>query len=306
MRSLVGLVLLAAVLAAACAPAGDIRVAEPIGQIQAPQFEAVAGRTSIERFDPPGTGTGLELTVGAQLRNPNAFGVTVDRIDYRVVLTDVEVAVGALEGPIYLGPGATAPVQFDIVTDLERRPRLLRAILRAFADEPLPYQIHGRVSFASSSYVFQTRDRLLLEGATLARQTLAQPHLMLDEEASRVYLLRPGVPVVHLVLDVTNPGDIGYFLYGRDLELSLGGAVIGREDLPPAPIPARQSSRIDVLFFPVPQRLEAGGARALDAALAGIPTLVRLDGEMKLDVLGVDTFDVTPDRVIRGFVDAQE
>ena len=287
-----------------CAPAGDVRVAGPVGEIQAPQFDVVPGRTSIERFDPPGTGTGLELTVGAQLRNPNDFGITVDEIAYRVSLTDTEVASGVLQDTIYLGPGATAPVRFDVSTDLDRRPSLLRAILRAFADEPLPFRIHGRVSFASSSYAFQTRDRLLLQGSTLARQTLAQPELALDEAESRVYNLRPGVPVVHLVVHVTNPGDIGYFLYGRDLQLALGGSVIGREDLSPAPIPARQSTRVDILFFPVPQNLESRGATALDAALAGIPTLVQLSGELKLDVLGVDTFDVTPARVIRGFVDA--
>lgn len=305
MRPLLGIVLLAAAFLAACAPASDIRVAEPIGQIQAPAFELVPGRTSIERFDPPGTGTGLELTVGALVRNPNSFGITMDRITYRVLLTGVEVATGVMEDPVYLEPGATAPVRFDIATGLDRRPRLLRAILRAFADEPLPFEVHGRVAFASPSYAFETRDRLLIQGATLARQTLEQPRLQLDEEASRVYLLRAGVPVVHLVVDVTNPGDIGYFLYGLDVEVALGGAVVGREDLPPTPIPAGQASRFDLLVYPVPHTLDERGSRALDAALAGIPTLVQLSGDLKLDVLGVDTFDVSPSQVIRGFVDAQ-
>lgn len=296
--------LLVAVSLTACAPAGDIRVAEPVGQIQAPLFELVPGRTSIERFDPPGTGTGLELTIGAIIRNPNRFGITVERVSYRVSLTGVEVATGALQNRFFLAPGATAPVRFDIQTDLERRPRLLRAILRAFADEPLPFEVSGSVSFVSPSYAFQTRDRVLLGGSTLARQTLAQPQLRLDEGASRAYLLRAGVPVVHLVIDVTNPGDIGYFLYGRDLELALAGAIVATEDLPPTPIPARQGSRIDLLFYPAPAELSDGGKRALGAALSGIPTLLELSGDLKLDVLGVDTFDVARGWVVRGFIDS--
>lgn len=302
--SVVALAVVALMLTTACAPAGDIRVAEPVGQIEAPQFELVAGRTSIERFDPPGAGTGLELTIGALVRNPNRFGITLERISYRVVVSGVEVTVGELGESTFLEPGGTVPVQFDIRTDLDARPRLLRAILRAFADEPLPFEVLGTVAFTSPSYAFETRDRLLLAGSTLARQTLEQPRLRLDERASRVYLLRADVPVIQIVMEVTNPGDIGYFLYGRDLELALGGVVVGTEDLPPIPIPAGESSRIDLLFYPVPARLSDTGARVLDAALAGIPTLVALTGELKLDVLGVDTFDVSPSWVVRGFIDA--
>lgn len=304
MRKLATVVLLTLVALVGCAPAGDIRVAEPIGQIQPPEFELVPGRTSIERFDPPGTGTGLELTIGAIVRNPNTFNILIDRISYRVFITGVEVTVGELQEEVFLEPGATAPVRFDIQTDLDRRPRLLRAILRAFADDPLPFEVVGRVSFASPSYAFQTRERRLLEGSTLARQTLAQPRLRLDEVGSRAYLLRAGVPVVHMVIEATNPGDIGYFLYGRDMDLILGGAVIAREDLPPTPIPAQDGTRIDLVFYPDPARLSEAGARALDAALAGIPTLVELSGDLKLDVLGVDTFDVTPAASVRGFIDA--
>ena len=303
MRSLLGLLLLTIVVAG-CAPAGEIRVAEPIGTIQPPTFELVPGFTSIERFDPPGTGTDLELTIGTLVRNPNTFGITVDRITYRVRLTNVEVATGVLEQSVYLEPGATAPVRFEIATGLERRPRLLRAILAAFADEPVPFEVHGRVSFSSPSYAFESRDRLLVSGATLARQSLEQPRLAVDESLSRIYVVQAGVPVVQVVLQIENPGDIGYFLYGRDLELSLGGAPLGREDLPPTPIPAGRSQQVTILFYPVVERLTAPAATALDAALAGIPTLLQIQGELRLDVLGVDTYDVTPPRVLSAFIDA--
>lgn len=304
MRPLLGLVLFALIVVAGCAPAGDIRVAEPIGTIQPPSFELVPGFTSIDRFDPPGTGTDLELTIGTLIRNPNDFGVTVDRISYRVRLTGVEVATGVLEEPVYLEPGATAPVRFEIATGLDRRPRLLRAILAAFADEPVPFEVHGQVRFSSPSYAFETRDRLLVAGATLARQSLEQPRVDFDEASSRVYLVQANVPVVQVVLQIENPGDIGYFLYGRDLELSLGGAPLGLEDLPPTPIPAGQSQQVTILFYPVVERLSASAATALDAALAGIPTLLQIQGELRLDVLGVDTYDVTPPRILRGFIDA--
>ncbi len=300
---LLPLALVVAVLAA-CAPGTEIRSAQPLGPIHAPRFELVAGQTSIERFDPPGAGAGLEMTVATLARNDNEFPVRLTDVSYTVYLQNKAVARGDLAPDLFLDAGATAPLRFKISTDLRGKTDLLRAVVRAFADAPLPFRIEGRLAFTSLSYGFDTTSRVLVQGSTLARQSVVPPQLRLDESESRVYLLRPDVPVVQVVLHATNPGDIGYFLYGKDLVLTLAGQEMAREDMRPVPLAAGRDGRIDILFYPVPAELSPEGAAALDAALGGIPTLLKVRGPLFMDVLGVDSFDVPAGWDATGFVDA--
>lgn len=293
-------------IVAACAPGADIRTVEPLAPILAPAFELVQGQTSIERFDPPGAGAGLEMTVGTLVRNPNAFAVRLTDVQYTVFLLDTPVLKGELRPDVFLEAGGTAPLRFPVTTGLGRRPALLRAVVQAFSDEPLPFRIEGSLRFASTNYAFASKNRTLVEGSTLARQSVQAPELRLDEDESRVYLLRPDVPVVHLVVDAKNPGDIGYFLYGKDLSLSLAGETMAKEDMRPFPLAAGRDGRIDILFYPSMQDLSPAGKAALDAALQGIPTLLRLQGELLMDVLGVDSFTVPSGWQVAGFVDADK
>ena len=296
---------LAALLAlTGCAPGAAIKSAQPLSEIQPPTFLLVPGQTSIERFDPPGAGAGLSMTVGTLVRNPNDFPVRLTSVQYTVLLQGDAVSKGTMSPGLYLEPGATAPLHFPIHSDLEAKGTLLRAVVRAFADTPLPFRIEGTLRFSSSSYGFETRKSVLVSGATLARQTVAPPRLRLDEAASRAFILRPGVPVVQVVVKATNPGDIGYFLYGKDLGLTLAGQAMAREDMRPVPLAAGQEGRIDLVFYPDPKKLSADADAALQAALQGIPTLLRVNGTLTMDVLGVDAFTVPPDWEIAGFVSA--
>ena len=287
---------------AACAPGTAIKSARPLGEIQPPTFQLVAGQTSIERFDPPGAGSGLSMTVGTLVRNPNRFPVRLQSVAYTVVLHGDRVGKGTLSPGLYLGPGATAPLRFPIHSDLKNNRSLLRAVVRAFADTPLPFRIEGTLRFTSSSYAFESRRGVLVSGATLARQTVEPPRLRLDERTTRAFTLRPGVPVVQVVVQASNPGDIGYFLYGKDLALTLAGQAMAREDMRPVPLAAGQDGRIDLVFYPDPKKLSANAEAALQAALQGIPTLLRVKGTLTMDVLGVDSFTVPPDWEIVGFV----
>lgn len=290
-------------LLAACAPGTDIESAEPLSTILPPDFEVVVGRTSIERFDPPGTGGGFEMTIGAQVNNPNDFPVRLSRIDYTVFLDNRQVARSAIDTELFLDAGGTAPITFDIDTDLGNNASLLRAVVRAFSDTPLLFRVEGTLDFSSLSYGFTTRRRVLLAGATLARQTVTPPALRLDEAASEVFLLRPGFPVIRAVVTADNPGDIGYFLYGKDLHLRLGGHEMALADMDPVPVAAGAGSRIDLLFYPDQSLLGPGARAALDAALAGIATQIEIEGELLMDVLGVDTFTVPAGWEVTGFVD---
>lgn len=286
----------------ACAPRAEIRRAEPIGAVVAPSFELVPGRTSIERFDPPGAGDQLELTVGALARNSNEFGTRLDEVNYTIFLEDKQVGRGVIAPEVFLEPGATAPVSFDLLSSLPRDGELLRAAVRAFADRPLQFRIEGTLRFSTATHNYETRSRVLLRGATLARQTVKAPILRLNEAASRVYMLSPGVPVVQLVLQVANPGDIGYFLYGKGLQLSLANWPLAQEDMSPVPLAAGQATRIDILFYPLASELGDEARFALDAAVSGGTTLLRLEGDLFMDVLGVDSFAVPSGWSVLGFV----
>lgn len=293
---------LACVLLASCAPRSEIRRTEQIQDIIPPTFEVIAGQTSIERFDPPGAGGGLEMVVGTLVTNPNQFGITLEAVTYEVFLEDRAVVRDGLASGVFLEAGGTAPLRFDIAAELSGRTDLLRAAAHSFADRPLRFRIEGTLRFSSASYAFETRTRELVQGSTLARQTVQAPLLRLNEAESNVYLLRPDVPVVQVVLQANNPGDIGYFLYGKELLLSLANWPIAFEDMRPIPIAAGETTRIDIIFYPLVAELEPDARVALEAALEGNATLLRLSGELFMDVLGVDSFPVPEGWFVTGFV----
>src|SRR5690606_33405566 len=208
------------------------------GSVLPMQFELVEGRTTIERFDPPGAGDQLELTAGAQLRNPNEFGVWIDAITYTVYLEGKRVSRGALAPDTYVEPGATVPVRFDVLTSVAGDNELLTAAVHAFADRPMRFQIDGTVRFRTSTHEYETRNRTLLQGHASARQSVEAPILRVNEAESRVFWVQPGVPVVQVVLQAANPGDVGYFLLGKDLSLSVAGWPMATEDMRPVPLAA--------------------------------------------------------------------
>ncbi|MEX2540209.1 MAG: LEA type 2 family protein [Trueperaceae bacterium] len=289
-------------LLAGCVPRSEIRSAQRIGEISPPVFRLVEGQTSVERFDPPGAGGVVALTVGTSVYNPNPFPVKVTAIEYTVALEDRQVTRGTLDLDMFLAAEATAPLRFAIEAALRDRPGLLRSVVRAFTGEPLAFRIDGSLTFNSLAYEFRTNNRLLVEGATLARETVQAPALRLDEQASRAYLLNPEVPVVRLILSISNPGDIGYFLYGKDLSLALGGHQIATDDLRPVPLPAGSSTQVDMTFYPQRAELSEEARASLEAALSGIPTGIEITGRLAMDVLGVDAFAVPDGWKVVGFV----
>lgn len=291
-----------ALLLVACAPSSGIRSARPVTEIAVPTFSVVPGQTRVESFDPPGAGATARLAIGARVHNPNPFPVRVEALEYSVALNGQVVTRGRLEPDLFLSREGAAPLRFDVLTELSRRPELLRAVARSFAAAPLAFRVEGRLTFSSLSYRFTTSRRTLLEGEMRAREEVRPPRLRLDETQSEVYLLRPDVPVVRAVVTVENPGDIGYFLYGKDLTVSLGGHLLAQQDMRPVPVPAGEDSRVDVLFYPRLDELDEPARAALQAALDGIPTSLELGGRLLMDVLGVDTFAVPDGWEVFGFV----
>lgn len=297
-------VLLVALLAAAalgCAPGAEgarpereITSATPIGDVFAPRFEVDAAASAIERFDPPGAGAGLVLAVESTVRNPNAFPIVLQRVDYRLQVAGDSVASGSRAFDLPLDPGETRAVSWRFDADLSDRPRLWSAVVGAFAGTPLAFELDGRVVFASQSYSFTTGARDLMGGGVLARQNVVAPRLRLDGIGSRLTVVRADAPAVTVVLVATNPGDVGYFLSGSDVVLELNGAPVATIELAPYPLAAGETVRRELVFLVDVARLEPSARAALDEALAGARGDVRLRGALAYDVLGVDSFRIDP------------
>ena len=229
------------------------------------QFEVVPGQTAIERFDPPGAGATVSLTLSAQATNPNPFGVTLERVDYEVALLDRTVAVGVLEPSVFIGAGEQVPVKFLVSAELANRD-LIVAVAKAFTTTPLSFRVSGSTTFRSERNSFTTPPATLLSGETMARDVVEPPTLRLVEGAGSAFAVRRDAPVVQVTLHATNPGSIGYFLYGQGVEVSLGGAPLVLQDIVPVPLPAGQESTFELLFYPELSELSFAARDALDAA----------------------------------------
>lgn len=275
-----------------CLPApAPIRSVEPLEPLQPLAFELIPEQTAIERFDPPGAGATVELTIAALVHNPNPFGVRLQRVSYDIAFEGRTAGRGELIPERFIAGGGRIPLRFPVTVSLEGNAALVRAATRALVGTPLGFELFGEVAFQSASHAVTTRRLPLVAGAALARQPIVPPHLSLNAPASAIFLLAADTPVVRLAIAAENPGPVGYFLYGRDLELWLDGVLVARQDLTPVPLPASRQVTFDLLFYPRPLLAEQGRA-ALAAALAGSPTSVELRGALKLDVLGVDTLEL--------------
>jgi hypothetical protein len=222
-------------------------------------------------------------------------------MEYDIFLNGSKVASSQLDLDQFILGNAQVPLKFPITVSLEGELELMKAVARAFTGTPLAFQIEGKTVFTSQSYEFESRKGLIVQGETLARESVQAPQLRLSEDSSEVFFVE-NAPVIRAVIQATNPGEVGYFLYGKDVTVSLNGEVIALQDVTPVPLPAGQDSRFELLFYPNIYQLSETGRLALDAALEGIPTSIDVDGKLLLDVLGVDTFEVPNGWALKGFV----
>lgn len=302
----------AVAVAAGCAPRAVSEIAEavPLVDVVAPRFEVDAAGSRIERFDPPGAGAGLEAALAATVANPNVFDVVLERVEWTLKLAGRPVASGVLEPGLAVPGEAAVPLAWTAEASLAEVRELWGPVVGAFAGRPLPFEVEGRLRFVSEVYGFTSGVRPLFAGELLARQSVRAPVLALLDGAHEATAVRPDAPALRVVLTATNPGDVGYFLTGRDLRIALGtprtaaGATerapspaevgdaleVGRVDLAPVPVPAGATVRADLLVYVDPAALSEAARGRLGAVLAGVPTPVTVTGSWAYDVLGVDSF----------------
>lgn len=303
---------LAALLAVGCVPrtVNEITDATPLVDVVAPRFEFDPVATRIERFDPPGAGAGLEARLAATVRNPNDFDVVLERVEWTLRLAGRAVATGVLEPGSELPGGGAVALAWTAEASLAETRELWGPVVGAFADRPLPFVVEGRLRFVSEVYAFTSGVRTLFAGELVARQTVRAPVLELVDGAHEATAVRSDAPVLRVALAATNPGDVGYFLSGRDVRVALGvprttagdaaraptaeeardALEVGRVELAPVPLPAGATVRVDLLVYLDPAALPAAALTRLEAVLAGVPTPVAVSGTWAYDVLGVDSF----------------
>lgn len=269
----------------------DIDRAEPIAPIQ--PLVLVSSESVIERFDPPGPESTslLELTLSTQAQNTNAFAVTLTRIEYDFFLQDRKVSSGEFTPNLQVQGNSQEPLILALSTPLEAT-NLIKAAAQTYTGVPLPFRLEGTLSFTSDNYGFTSRKLVLLSGELSSRQQLELPSLSLVAGESRIFTLREGVPVIRVLVEAENPGDVGYFLYGKDLEVLLNDVPIAKQDASPVPVQAGQTSTFEVLFYPDLADLSSDVTTLLEDALNGVETEVTVQGQLFVDVLGVDTFEV--------------
>ncbi len=293
------LVLLLLISLGGCLPFGRapsagnaIDRAEPLAPIE--PLVLTSKESVIERFNPPGPDSTsvLELTLSTTAQNVNPFAVTLTRIDYQFYLQDKKVSEGEFTPSLRVEATAQEPLVLALSTPLERTD-LIKAAAQTFVGTPLSFRLEGTLSFTSDNYGFTTRKLVLLQGELTSRQQLELPSLSLAEGETRAFMLREGVPVIRTFIQAENPGDVGYFLYSKDLEVLLNNIPIAKQDLSPVPIQAGQATSFELLFYPVLSELDAEATNALADALNSAETTLTLRGQLFIDVLGVDTFEVS-------------
>jgi hypothetical protein len=288
-----------AVSLAACLPGSGrpdagaaIDRAEPLAPIEPLTLSPT--ETVIERFNPPGPGSDsvLELTLATNAQNTNPFAVTLTRVDYELYVLGRRVASGDFTPGLRVEANAQEPLILTLGAALERND-LIKAAAQTFLGTPLAFRLEGTLSFSSDNYGFTTRKLVLLEGELTSRQQLELPDLSFVSGETRTFMLREGVPVIRALLEAENPGDVGYFLYSKDLGVLLNGVPIAAQDVSPIPVQAGQTTQFELLFYPVLSELSPEATNALADALNGAATPLSLRGPLFVDVLGVDTFEVT-------------
>lgn len=275
--------------------------AEPLAPIE--PLVLTSGETVIEKFNPPGPDSIslLELTLSTKAQNVNPFAVTLTRIDYQLFLQDRQVSSGEFTPNLRVESNGEEPLILALSTLLERND-LIKAAAQTFVGTPLSFRLEGTLGFTSDNYGFTTRKLVLLQGELTSRQQLELPVLSLAEGENRAFILREGVPVIRALVQAENPGDVGYFLYSKDLEVLLNDIPIAKQDVSPIPIQAGQATSFELLFYPALADLNAEATNALADALNSVESRLELRGKLSIDVLGVDTFEV-PNWSVTGMIE---
>jgi len=277
-------------LLSACIPGRAPLKAEPKVDIIPLVFSLQTENTLIEKFDPPGAGSNLEMRVEVMVKNPNSFAVNLRKIDYKIALANTDVETDVLEPNYYIRAYGELPLSFKVNTSVAGKSQLIKAIARAFTGANIDFKLTGAIVFDSLTHEFKSSPDTLVSGQIAVRNEVLLPLMTVDTESTSVYLLRADAPVIKLGILAQNPGEVGYFIYGQEVNLNIDGEIMMTQDIALNALPANQTTRIELFFYPDMDYLSDSLKEKLNAALSGTPIPFSLTGDILIDVLGIDSY----------------
>jgi hypothetical protein len=138
------------VTAAGCATLGSLGAL-----VQAPQFEQSPDRPAELRLLPPSAGNpygGAGVRLWTRVTNPNAFSLTLSRLDGTLFLDEARAALVDL--PLGLPLDARGETEFpmDLTVSLTDLPGLADALRRAGRGESIPYRLDGTIGVQAGRF----------------------------------------------------------------------------------------------------------------------------------------------------------
>ncbi len=294
-RSTLPLVLCLLLTLAGCAPraSGDATSGR-VPDLLPPALSLGAGAALVTSFDPPGAGARVLVSAPVTISNPNSFPLHLRSLDFSYTLGDSpEMAHGASVSDTFtLMPGGSREVELQLERSLVGDSELLQAVAASFSGADLEFGISLRSGYSSARHSWLSSRDYRLAGSARAGGGVELPVLTLLSPETSVYDVPSGYPVVKVVLQVENPGAVGYLLHAKDLVLELDGQPVAELDLRPSPVAAFSTGQLALTFTPSAELLPLEARTALSDALAGDPTELAVRGQLALDVLGLGTFDM--------------
>lgn len=255
--------------------------------VQAPTLELIEG-SHITRLDPLGVGATLGLALSVRLQNPNPFPIEIRGLDYRLFFTQRAAPWAREQSRLLLTPGSSQDLVLDVPVSLDEYPDLAQLMSALNEGAPLPFQFEGLMRVHAQGQSIDVRSGARLAGQAQPRQRLVPPILSLRTDVSRLTFLPPSMPVLQVVFTAENPGDVGYFLSGRDLTLFLDGVPFATTDLVLTAVPAKSRTYLELFFYPDTANLTPAARSRLRHLQAGRDMPFEVQGTLMLDVPGIE------------------
>jgi LEA14-like dessication related protein len=114
--------------------------------VQAPSF-SISGELQVVSFEPPLIGRGqVVLRLPMQVYNPNAFELSVTRIDFDLLVNSRLAITSSTTQGLSLVAQGSAPFVLDITVPLESGIQLIADIAALTQGQPTTYQLDGSVT----------------------------------------------------------------------------------------------------------------------------------------------------------------
>jgi hypothetical protein len=134
----------------ACTALGGLR-----GLVQPPRFTEARDQPAEVTLQPPSAGRplgGAVIRLWTEVRNPNAFGLTLGTLDGTLFLDGQRAAAAAFPLGLPLRAGQQSVVPIDLTISFADVPGLVDVVRRAARREPVPYRLDGTVGVDAGQF----------------------------------------------------------------------------------------------------------------------------------------------------------